>query len=180
MEESKIKEDIMAIYNFLKEDCYKIVTRSDPYRNHYFNALKEYNSCFFDLEINYDYHKRSIILTIINLDEIELGKHSFCLELLNRLNTYYPLINFFIDPQTYRLSCTIVIATVNHSDPLDTLTNTLESVTTYCINELLLKLIDILKEDIVLSEAVRRTVGDVPEVRSIPNLRAPGSLKDLL
>jgi len=180
MEEAKNKEDIEAIYNFLKEDCYKIVTRSDPYRNHYFNALKEYNSCFIDLEINYDYHNRFILLTIICLDEINISKYSFCLELLNHLSTYYPFTNFFLNPENHRLSCAIVIPIVDHPDPLNFLTKTLESVASYCIEKQLLNLIAIFKEDINLPDAVRRTVGDVPEVRSLSDLIVPRSLKDYL
>jgi len=181
MEEPKIKEAIMAIQNWLGADCYKIAMRLHPYGNHYFNALKEYNSCFFDLEINFDYNKRSILLTIIYLGEIKSGKHTFCLELLNYFNTYYSFAKFFLNPGTLRLSCTSVITTVDHSVPLKILRKTLEKVTTYCINEPLLKIINLLKQDIELEEAIQITFGDTPEIKTLsdPDI-APTSLKDYL
>jgi hypothetical protein len=178
MEESNFQKDIMAIQCWLDRDCYKVVKRSHPYNIVCINALKEYSSNFFDLEIQYDYEKRSILLTIIYLGEIESEKYSFCLELLNYLNTHYSFSNYFLNPETVRLSCSKVFASVDYLGPCDGLSNALEAHTLKFTKQLS-KIIDILKEDITLMEAVQRTIENVPRVNILLGRKAK-PLKDLI
>ena len=95
MRKSIIHEEVRVIQEWLNKDCYKIDITVYPYYVYCFNALKEYNSYIFDLEIEYDYYKKSILLKIIYLGEIDPDKYSLCLELLNYLNIYYLFYTFF-------------------------------------------------------------------------------------
>ena len=78
------------------------------------------------------------------------------------------------------MSCTRVILNVDHLDPFDNLTEALEVETSICINQYLIKIIGILKENIGLGGAIRRIIGDVLVVRSLLGSKVSKPLKELI
>ena len=161
MNNFRLPSEVLAFRNWLAPDFFRISISDEENNMYNINALREQDDDIFELNIEYYCERTTVLLTIHCLKEINPEKYHFCMELLNYLNTHNNEVNFSLNPETMRLSCSQTIGFADWEANSEQLTDRLYIYTSCSLDDLK-EISRVLEENIGIVEAVHRTIGEVP------------------
>jgi hypothetical protein len=156
----RLRPEVLTIRNWLIPEFNRISISYQENNINIINASRDLNDLFFQIKIQIDLERSTVLLVLTCLEEINPEKYHFCIELLNYLNTGSKESNFTLNPETMNVSCASVIGFASYEADSRELTDTLEIYTSASLGYLT-RIRQVLNENIGLVEAVERIIGDV-------------------